>query len=161
MICRFQVTENRCFQLSATCPALALREGGSAFPVTGEVPVSDEAWVLAEGLGVAEGDAVGVGVTVGVDVGVGVAVAVGVGVGVGVGEAHGMLINCSLSLSAMPLASSPPGATMLLFPTAVPYTDRLATFMFGPLLQVLLFGSYIWVMLVSTIGFPCTKPPYR
>jgi hypothetical protein len=82
---------------------------------------------------------VGEGLCVGVGVGVGVGVAVGVGVGVGV--LHGMLINCSLSLSPTKLTSNPPGATMLSLPTAVPYEPHRATFMFGPLLQVLLTGS--------------------
>lgn len=50
-------------------------------------------------------------------------------------------MNCSLSLSPMPLAFRPPRATMLSLPTAVPYTHHRITSMSGPLLQVLLTGS--------------------
>jgi hypothetical protein len=60
---------------------------------------------------------------------------------VGVGVPHEGSMNCSLSLSPMPLAFRPPGATMLSSPTAVPYTHHRITFMFGPLLHVLLSGS--------------------
>jgi hypothetical protein len=93
------------------------------------------------GAGVNVGVAVGVGVGVGVAVGAAVGVAVAVGVDVGVGVAQGVLINCSLSLSAKPLALSPPGATMLSLPAAVPYTQSRVMFIFGPLLQVALTGS--------------------
>src|SRR5262245_23928305 len=73
------------------------------------------------GVGVTLGVEVGVAVGVDVGVGVGVAVAVGVAVTVGVGVgAHGQLTICSLAGIGMPLCASPPGATMLVLPTADP-----------------------------------------
>jgi hypothetical protein len=68
---------------------------------------------VAVGLGVGVCVAVGVGVVVAVGVGVGVAVGVGVGL-------HGQPTICSLAGIGMPLCASPPGATMLVLPTADP-----------------------------------------
>ena len=63
--------------------------------------------------------AVAVALGVAVAVGVRVAVAVSVAVGVGVGP-QGHPTNCSLAGIGMPLCASPPGATMLVLPTADP-----------------------------------------
>ena len=54
---------------------------------------------VGRGLGVGEVRGVAVALAVAVAVAVGVGVAVAVGVGVGVGVPHGVMINCSLSLS--------------------------------------------------------------
>lgn len=61
------------------------------------------------------GGGVGRGRRVGVNLGTGVGVAVGVGVGT-----HGQVTICSLAGIGMPLCASPPGATMLVLPTAAP-----------------------------------------
>jgi len=76
---------------------------------------------VAIGVDVAVGVGVGVKVAIGVAVGVGVAVAVGAAVEVGVGVGpHGQPTICSLAGIGMPLCASPPGATMLVLPTADP-----------------------------------------
>ena len=95
---------------------------------------------VAVEVGVAVAVDVAVAVAVGVRVAVGVGVAVAVGVGVGVGP-HGHPTNCSLAGIGIPLCASPPGATMLVLPTADPYNHSRLKFRFGPLLQLLVVGS--------------------
>ena len=93
---------------------------------------------VAVEVGVAVAVDVAVAVAVGVRVAVGVTVAVAVGVGVG---PHGHPTNCSLAGIGIPLCASPPGATMLVLPTADPYNHSRLKFRFGPLLQLLVVGS--------------------
>jgi hypothetical protein len=86
---------------------------------------------VAEGVGVT----VAVGVTLGVAVGVAVGVTVAVGVGVGVGLPSARAVSTVL---VFPVTPSNPATTIRRFPIAVPPVNACATFVFGPLVQVLL-----------------------
>ena len=82
--------------------------------------------------------AVGVGVKVAVGVAVGVTVGVAVGVGVGVGVGPQTVVDSTVLVSLVPLY---PATTRRRFPIAVPPVKECATFVLGPVDQILLSVS--------------------
>ena len=91
------------------------------------------------GLGGGVGRGLGVGANLGVGVGRGVAVAVGVGVGDG--EPQGPARRLLSTTFVLPLTPSNPPTTNMRFPIAVPPVNECGTFVFGPVVQLLLIVS--------------------
>ena len=85
--------------------------------------------------------AVGVNVAVAVAVAVGVNVAVGVAVGVGDGDPQGPASWLLSTTLVSPLTPSNPPTTNRRFPIAVPPVKECGTFVFGPVVQLLLVVS--------------------
>jgi hypothetical protein len=78
-----------------------------------------------------------VNVAVGVAVAVGVNVAVGVAVGVGDGVPHGPLTELVSTTFVSPVTPSNPPTTIKTFAIAAPPVKECATFVFGPVVQLL------------------------
>jgi hypothetical protein len=96
---------------------------------------------VAVGVNVAVAVAVGVNVAVAVAVAVGVNVAVGVAVGVGDGDPQGPPRRLLSTTFVSPVTPSNPPTTSRRFPIAVPPVKECATFVFGPVIQLLLIVS--------------------
>ncbi len=97
---------------------------------------------VAVGVAVAVAVAVGVNVAVGVAVAVGVNVAVGVAVGVGDGDPQGPASWLLFTTFVSPLTpSNPPTTKNRRFAITVPPVKECGTFVFGPVVQLLLIVS--------------------